>query len=267
MSAPFRWPDGRRCAVSLTYDDALPVHCEHVGPCLEAHGLRGTFYLNIAGEPTRNSAPWRELGARGHELGNHTLFHPCRRYPRSLHPWLDKSFDLRGYTPERFRLELQVANAFLHLLDGRSERSFAHTCYDAHIGRLWKKAPISDLIRGEFVAARATKSNRPVLVSHSLDLMRLACCVGDHRSFDELRDQICAGRSQAAWLIFVFHGIGAGTHPTQFVTPAAHEALINWLVGRTEIWVSPLLDVAKWVRDWQAGCCDQTRQEEIAEPH
>ena len=45
MSDVFRWPEGRRCAVSLTYDDALPVHYEHVGPRLEAHGLRGTFYM------------------------------------------------------------------------------------------------------------------------------------------------------------------------------------------------------------------------------
>jgi hypothetical protein len=30
----FRWPDGQRCAVSLTYDDGLPVHYEYVGPAL-----------------------------------------------------------------------------------------------------------------------------------------------------------------------------------------------------------------------------------------
>ena len=30
----FRWPDGQECAVSLTYDDGLPVHHEHVGPAL-----------------------------------------------------------------------------------------------------------------------------------------------------------------------------------------------------------------------------------------
>jgi hypothetical protein len=24
----FHWPDGQKCAVSLTYDDGLPAHCE-----------------------------------------------------------------------------------------------------------------------------------------------------------------------------------------------------------------------------------------------
>lgn len=43
----FDWPEGKRGAVSLTYDDALPVHYERVAPLLEDHGLRATFYTNV----------------------------------------------------------------------------------------------------------------------------------------------------------------------------------------------------------------------------
>ena len=252
MSAPFRWPEGRTCAVSLTYDDALPVHYEHVGPQLEAHGLRGTFYLNIAADPTRNPAPWRELAARGHELGNHTLFHPCRRYPLSRHPWLEKSFDLRDYTPNRLRSEVQVANAFLCLLDGRTDRTFAHTCYDMHIGRLWNKRPISDLVRTQFIAARAMKTNRPIIISRSLDLMRLGCYEADGCNLDQLCDQIRAAQDQAGWLVLTIHGVGMGTHG-QFLDPGTHAALIDWFAEQRQIWVNPFIDVAKWVHGWQTG--------------
>ena len=37
---------GRRCAVVLTYDDALNVHLDKVVPALDSLGLKGTFYLS-----------------------------------------------------------------------------------------------------------------------------------------------------------------------------------------------------------------------------
>ncbi|MGB1892738.1 MAG: polysaccharide deacetylase family protein, partial [Candidatus Latescibacterota bacterium] len=69
------WPEGKRGAVSLTYDDALPVHYEHVAPLLEEHGLRATFYTNVLSLGA-NPEAWRQVAAQGHELGNHSIFHP-----------------------------------------------------------------------------------------------------------------------------------------------------------------------------------------------
>jgi len=250
--APFCWPHGRRCAVSLTYDDALPLHYKYVGPALEGHGLRGTFYLKIAGDPMQNSAPWRELSTRGHELGNHTLFHPCRRYPPGRHPWLDKAFDLRDYTPRRLQLELRVANAFLHLLDGKNERTFACTCFDTFIGRRWKRRHIRDLISDDFIAARGARSDHTTIVSPSLDLLNLGSYLADGRTFSDLRDEVCATQEQGGWLILVIHGIGPGTH-SLFVETDVHEQLLSWLASQRQIWVKPLIEVANWVREWQQG--------------
>jgi peptidoglycan-N-acetylglucosamine deacetylase len=236
--------------VSLTYDDALPIHYEYVGPRLKAHGLLGSFYLKIAGDPMQNPAAWRELAANGHELGNHTLFHPCRRYPSGRHPWLDKEFDLRDYTPLRLQLELRVANAFLHLLDGKNERTYANTCFDIFIGRRRNKTAIGDLIRDDFVAARGARTDRLAVVSSSLDLMNVGCCSADGRTFEDLRDQICTARDQGGWLIYVIHGVSAGTH-TSFVESDIHEQLLDWLASQQQIWVRPFIDVANWVREWQ----------------
>ena len=45
---------GRQAAVVLTYDDALNVHLDNVVPALEAHGLKGTFYLSAFSDGSKN---------------------------------------------------------------------------------------------------------------------------------------------------------------------------------------------------------------------
>ena len=73
------WPKGKQAAVSLTYDVGLPVHYTLAGPLLEHHNLRATFYPPIYGDLRLHPDCWRELATAGHELGNHTVFHPCRQ--------------------------------------------------------------------------------------------------------------------------------------------------------------------------------------------
>lgn len=66
--------------VSLTFDDGLTAQYD-AASILEAHGVRGTFYLNSGaidqrgggGTMTWNQA--RELAADGHEIGGHTRDH------------------------------------------------------------------------------------------------------------------------------------------------------------------------------------------------
>ncbi len=64
--------------VSLSFDDGLDEHAE-VAEVLEAHGMRGTFYvisgrLGMAGQLTYDQL--QSLQARGHEIGCHTISHP-----------------------------------------------------------------------------------------------------------------------------------------------------------------------------------------------
>jgi peptidoglycan/xylan/chitin deacetylase (PgdA/CDA1 family) len=240
------WPVGRRCAVSITFDDALPVHYELAGPAVEARGMRGTFYLHLATAPSNDPMPWRALAARGHELGNHSLFHPCRR--KAEHKdWLDRAFDLRRYEPIRFQQEVRVANAFLRLIDGLGERTYAYTCYDTHLGRWPHKTPISDLIRSDFVAARGRRTDKPVIVSRNLDVMNLDCFQADGLSLTSLIEAINTTRDQGGWLILVFHGIGSGTHAL-FVEPSTLNRLLDHLAAQNEIWVAPVVEIAKSVR-------------------
>jgi peptidoglycan/xylan/chitin deacetylase (PgdA/CDA1 family) len=253
MRHDFRWPSGRSCAVSLTYDDGLAVHHEYVGPALEARGLLGTFYVLVSGDPMQQFEAWRRLGAAGHEMGNHTVFHPCRRDRPDIYPWLDDGFDLRDYTPYRFVQELRVANLFLHLLDGRRVRTYGATCCDLHVGRDGHKTSIETLLRAErFLGARGTQTDRVTTVTRHLDLMNVGHTRADGRSFDELRDEIRAAKRAGGWLVYHVHGVGAETKEL-YMERAQHERLLDYLAAERDVWVQPFITIVRWIRQWQSG--------------
>ena len=66
------WND-HPAAVSLTFDDARPVHLDVVVPELNKRHLHATFFV-IVSKLTRLD-DWRRVQAQGHEIGNHSLTH------------------------------------------------------------------------------------------------------------------------------------------------------------------------------------------------
>src|SRR5215207_2085542 len=69
---------GKQAAVVLTYDDALNVHLDNALPLLDSLKLKATFYLSAFFPGCRKRLDeWRRVAAKGYELANHTLFHPC----------------------------------------------------------------------------------------------------------------------------------------------------------------------------------------------
>lgn len=70
--------NGKACAVSLTYDDAIQQQLDNVVPVLNSVSLKASFYLSGYFPGFINNIDcWRAAGEKGHELANHTLFHPC----------------------------------------------------------------------------------------------------------------------------------------------------------------------------------------------
>jgi peptidoglycan/xylan/chitin deacetylase (PgdA/CDA1 family) len=95
--SPAVW-NGKKCAVVLTYDDALSVHLTNVVPVLDSLGLKATFYLSgyFPGF-VNNINRWKAVSAAGHELANHTLFHPCAG-DRPGREWVNPVYDLSKYS-------------------------------------------------------------------------------------------------------------------------------------------------------------------------
>src|SRR5690242_10457435 len=80
------WPGGRSGAIALSFDDGMESQRTAAFAALTGRGLRGTFYLNPRGseDDPRYQPQWRAglerwsgLHEAGHEIGNHSIRHPC----------------------------------------------------------------------------------------------------------------------------------------------------------------------------------------------
>ena len=245
----FRWPSGQKCAVSLTYDDGLPVHYEYVGPALSKAGLRGTFNVLIRSDPLQHPEAWRRLAQSGHELANHTLFHPCRR--KAGDTWLEECYDLCDYTSERLRVELEIANLVLYLLDGKRERTFGNTCCDTTIGRGDQEISMDEILGDFFIAARGPFNRQIADVNNGINLMQVGHFGADKQnmSLEDIQETIQHAVEMGGWVVFMIHGVGKGTH-SLYMEKTDHEKLVNWLAAnKADIWTAPFIEVAQYVKD------------------
>jgi len=232
--------NGKKCAVVLTYDDGLNVHLTNVIPALDSLGLKGTFYVSdYFGGLNAQIPGWRKAAANGHELGNHTVYHPCAgNLPgRSF---VKADYDLSKYSIRRITDEIKTMNTMLKAIDGKSKRTFAYPCGDMKIGDSF----YLNGVKNEFVAARGVSGAMPSL--GEVDLFNINCYGINGQSGDELISLVKQAMDKKALLVFLFHGVG-GEHSLN-VSLEAHRQLILFLSQhRNEIWIAPMIDVAQYI--------------------
>ena len=249
MSPTTPFPNGARCAVSLTYDDGITSHFEDVGPTLERFGLRGTFNITIARPSVMHHAQaWREMASRGHELGNHTLFHPCRSEPSAPMNWLDPAYNLVDYNERRLREELETASFVLKQIDGHSQRTYANTCWHNTFGSGDHQQPMEPILADYFLAARGTRSQSQVDLAN-IGYMNLGSIHADQLTFPTLRAQVEALAESGGWIIYTMHGVGLGTHGL-FIDRDEHYRFAEWLGQNQDlVWTAPMIDVVRFMKD------------------
>ena len=236
-SESFAWPEGKKAAVCLTYDDGLDCHLDVAAPALERHGFRGTFYVtgNSASLYSR-TGEWRAMAIRGHELGNHTLFHPCHG---STYDWVKPEYDLDSYTLERLLSELFKANSLLKAVDGREERSFAYTCTNHSI----KGISFVDEIRTLFPSARGG-GEMPATMDQVDPHYAPSWGVEDPTG-EELVGYVEQALEKGTMAVIMFHSVGGGYLN---VSSEAHEHLLKYLEQHSDIlWVDTFQNVMKHV--------------------
>jgi sialate O-acetylesterase len=232
---------GRQCAVCLTYDDALNVDLDRVVPLLDSLGMRATFYIPGSSPSFRTRwKEWKKVAARGHELGNHTLFHPCEGKARGRE-WVKPEEDLNSYTVGRMVNEIETANALLAAIDGKSLRTFAYPCGDRKAG----DSSYVEEIKKRFAAARGVEGKMQKI--NEIDPYDVGAYVINGQSGSELISMVEEAMEKNALLVFLFHGVG-GEHDLN-VSLDAHRQLLHFLRNnRNKIWVAPLIDIAQEVK-------------------
>lgn len=238
--------NGKKCAVVLTYDDALNIHLDKVIPMLDSYKFKGTFYL-IGGSPNvaNRIEDWRKAAKNGHELGNHTLNHPCDGSLPGME-WVTPENDLSKYTVARAVNEIRATNALLKAIDGKSERTFAYPCGNLTIGSTY----FYDLVKDDFVGARGVVAAYPSI--KDVNLNDITGFAEVNSTAEQMIAKIEEAEKTGSFVVFIFHGVG-GEHPLT-IELEEHRKLLDYLKKREkDIWVAPMVDVAKYIKEKQKG--------------
>ena len=242
---PFKWPGGAKAAVSLSYDDALPSQLDNALPALNALGLKATFYLTLANDAVAQRLPeWRRAAAQGHELGNHSLFHPCSKSAPGR-DWVAPYRDLDSTSVEAMRQEVILANTFLQAIDGQTERTYTAPCVDL----LAAGKPYLPAIQTAFVGIKSRAGGvAPDMAT--FNRYDVGTAMPDGLNGEQLIAVVQQAAAQGTLASITFHGIG-GDYLS--VSKEAHEALLKHLATRRDVyWVDSFVNITRHVRSVQA---------------
>ena len=245
------WND-KKCAVVLTYDDALNVHLDTVLPQLDSLGMKGTFYL-IASSPVVEGrlAEWRSAAEQGHELGNHSLNHPCDG-TLPYRGFVTPENDLSRYSVARTVREVQLTNTLLKAIDGKEERTFAYPCGDLRVS----DTLYYDSLQNDFVAARGVTPSFPALSAVHLSDVPAFAQIGSTAA--QMIAQVKEAEQAGSLVVFLFHGVG-GEHSLN-IGAEEHRKLLAYLKEREpDVWVAPMVTVADYIREHRSASSESAK--------
>jgi peptidoglycan/xylan/chitin deacetylase (PgdA/CDA1 family) len=201
MSLIFQWPGNKRAAISLTFDDARLSQPDTGFALLESFDAKATFYVSF-GSLEKRLDRWKLAIEQGHEIGNHSVTHPCS----GNFPWA-RSKALEDFTLDRMETEMLDANARIHSLLGVTPTTFAYPCGQKFVGRGEHTKSYVALVAKHFKAGRGFRdesTNDPAFC----DPAQLFGVDLDNLSFDELLPVVNQTVDRGGWLVLAGHEIG-----------------------------------------------------------
>ena len=226
------WPEGAKAAVVLTYDDALQSHLDTVVPQLNAANLLGTFYINAGLDGfTLHKDAWRDVAAAGHELGNHTLYHPCQK-SKPDREWVALQYDLDTYTLESMVAEVRATNKLLMEVDERLARTFAYTCGEEEAGGV---SFVNAIV--PWVSAARSYDELGLNDPHTFNKMKINALDVSGMSGADMIAAVERAKYGGYFVVLLLHGVGA---EHLLVETQAHQELVDFLSGNEDYWVTSL---------------------------
>jgi len=215
-----QWPQGHKVAISLSYDDALDSQLDNALPALNQRDLKASFYVVPLSEAFKNRIEeWKKLAQDGHELGNHTLFHACRK-SQPGRDWVPVHNDLDNRPLLAMVDEVTVANTLLTAIEGNTVHTLTPPCYD----QMAKDGNYVEAVKDLFIGVKGNEDpNFATLIAPS----------------DISAEQIIAFIEKQPKNIklvnVLFHGIG-GDHLV--TSTAEHAKFLDYLVtNKDKYWV------------------------------
>ncbi len=233
------WPDGKLAAVSLSFDDTRDSQIDTGMPLLERLGTKATFYV-MPGRVESRLAEWRQLAEAGHEIGNHSMRHPCT----GNFAW-SRDAALEDYGLEAMRSELAEANRLLRQMLGSEPATFAYPCGQSFVGRGSGTRSYVPVVAELFIAGRGwldETPNSPLF----LDLAQVSGMSMDAKDAAEVWSVVENARESGAWLVLAGHDFGQSGPQTTRVS------MLEQLVPRLKapesgIWLATVEEVARYI--------------------
>lgn len=236
----FQWPQGKRAAVSLSFDDARLSQIDTGLALLNKHGVKATFFVQPENLEKRLEG-WKKAVVDGHEIGNHSLTHPCTgNYAFSQHNALE------DYSLQMMQRQLEGANAEIERLLGVKPATFAYPCGQKFVGRGAGVRSYVPLVAERFLVGRGyldESPNDPAIC----DLAQAMGTVFDDTDFEQMKNVVDQAAREGRWVIFVGHEIGKRGYQT--TDAGALEALCEYLKDPANgIWLGTVREIATYIR-------------------
>lgn len=191
-------------------------------------------------------AEWKEAVAFGHEIGNHSVTHPCTgNYPDFRHNALEK------YTLQMMAKELDGANAQIERLLGVKPRTFAYPCGLKFVGRGRGVQSYVPLVAERFVAGRSfldCTANDPTIC----DLAQTLGTDFDDQDFPQIKKVLDVAADEGRWVVFAGHEIGNRGYQTTDIR--ALEALLEYAKDPAAgVWLGTVEEIAGYIKHERDG--------------
>ncbi|MDP4223784.1 MAG: polysaccharide deacetylase family protein [Bacteroidota bacterium] len=236
----FIWPEGKAMALSLTFDDARLSQIDTGISLLDKYGVKATFYVS-PGNMIERADKWKIVVQNGHDIGNHTVNHPCT----GNFPW-SRNKALEEYTLQKMMTELDSANKLIEEVLGIRPVSFAYPCGQTFIGRGMNVQSYIPLIAFMFESGRGWLNeapNDPVFC----DLSQLNAAELDGKSFGEVLRLIETAKSNGYWLILAGHEMNEGGIQTSLLNTV--NAICKYATDPANgIWIDTVHNIASYLK-------------------
>jgi peptidoglycan/xylan/chitin deacetylase (PgdA/CDA1 family) len=237
---PFHWPNGKKAAVSLSFDDARLSQIDTGLALLKKEGVKVTFFVKPSGVEKR-LAGWKQAVADGHEIGNHSLTHPCTGNYK-----FSRNNALENYNLAMMAQQLNGANEWIYKQLGVKPSTFAYPCGQKFVGRGVDVKSYVPLVADRFLAGRGyldESGNDPLIC----DLAQAMGTGFDDMDFSRMKKIVDQAAQEGRWVIFVGHEIGKRGYQT--TDTKAIETLCEYLKNPANgIWLGTVKEIATYIQ-------------------
>lgn len=240
-NADFQWPEGKKMGLSLTFDDARLSQIDKGIPVLDKYGVKGTFYLS-PNNMTERLEGWKKAVISGHDIGNHSLLHPCT----GNFAW-SRNKALEDYTIQSMNTELDSANNVIKMMLGIQPVSFAYPCGQKFVGRGTVTRSYIPVIASKFESGRGWLDEGPNDPAFC-DMSQLTGIELDGKTFEQVKALIETAKSSGQWLVLAGHEMNDNGVQTSLLTTI--EAICKYASDPANgIWIDNVHKIASYIKE------------------